>query len=142
MRLPAGRIASTIAMSVALIMPVGAAFAADQPVAAPMIDPIGQVAPPIALPPAVSSEATRPAAQSLDDGILSDTRGGQAIVIGNQTLNSSLTGNTVAGNYTAGAVSLSDNAFSNFSGMGNVVINTGAQANLQSAMNLTVNLGH
>ena len=78
----------------------------------------------------------------LDDAILGEERGGQAIVIGNQTLQSSLTGNTIAGNYTAGAISLSDNAFANFNGMGNVVINSGAQANLQSAMNLTVNLGH
>jgi hypothetical protein len=37
---------------------------------------------------------------------------------------------------------MSDNAFTNFNGMGNVVINTGAQANLQSAMNLTINLGN
>lgn len=78
----------------------------------------------------------------LDDVILGEERGGQAIVIGNQTLQSSLTGNTIAGNYTAGAISFSDNAFANFNGMGNVVINSGAQANLQSAMNLTVNLGH
>ena len=77
----------------------------------------------------------------LDDAILGEERGGQAIVIGNQTLQSSLTGNTIAGNYTAGAISLSDNAFANFNGMGNVVINSGAQANLQSAMTLTVTLG-
>ncbi len=90
--------------------------------------------------PAVSGPDTHGVA--LDDSILGEERGGQAIVIGNQTLQSSLTGNTIAGNYTAGAISLSDNAFANFNGMGNVVINSGAQANLQSAMNLTVNLGH
>ncbi|HEX7819437.1 MAG TPA: hypothetical protein VF463_02330 [Sphingobium sp.] len=73
---------------------------------------------------------------------MGSARGGVAIVVGNQTLKSSLSGNTIAGNYTAGAVSFSDNAFSNFNGMGNVVVNTGAQANLQSAMNLTINLGN
>lgn len=78
----------------------------------------------------------------LDDASLAQERGGQAIVIGNQTLNSSISGNTIAGNYTAGAISLSQNAFANFNGMGNVVINSGAQANLQSAMNITVNLGN
>ncbi|QKS00502.1 hypothetical protein F9288_13395 [Sphingomonas sp. CL5.1] len=86
--------------------------------------------------------AARPTVVALDDAQLGQERGGQAIVVGNQTLNSSLTGNTIAGNYTAGAITLSDNAFANFNGMGNVVINSGAQANLQSAMNLTVNLGN
>jgi hypothetical protein len=88
----------------------------------------------------VGGVAALPAA--LDDAALGSARGGEAIVVGNQTLKSSLSGNTIAGNYTAGAVSMSDNAFTNFNGMGNVVINTGAQANLQSAMNLTINLGN
>ena len=92
--------------------------------------------------PAPPAEAARPPVVALDDAQLGQERGGQAIVVGNQTLNSSLTGNTIAGNYTAGAITLSDNAFANFNGMGNVVINSGAQANLQSAMNLTVNLGN
>ncbi len=92
-------------------------------------------------PPAPPVETARPPVVALDDAQLGQERGGQAIVVGNQTLNSSLTGNTIAGNYTAGAITLSDNAFANFNGMGNVVINSGAQANLQSAMNLTVNLG-
>ena len=90
--------------------------------------------------PATDSSAAHAAV--LDDAILGEQRGGQAIVIGNQTLQSALTGNTIAGSYVAGAISLSDNAFANFNGMGNVVINSGAQANLQSAMNLTVNLGN
>lgn len=91
-----------------------------------------------------SASVGTPAALSaaLDDAALGSARGGVAIVVGNQTLKSSLSGNTIAGNYTAGAVSFSDNAFSNFNGMGNVVVNTGAQANLQSAMNLTINLGN
>jgi hypothetical protein len=90
-----------------------------------------------------SERPPQPAAGTmLDDATLSNARGGQAIVVGNQTLKSSISGSTIAGNYTAGAISLSDNAFSNFSGMGNVIINTGAQANLQSAMNVTVNLAN
>ncbi|HEX7852223.1 MAG TPA: hypothetical protein VF503_00845 [Sphingobium sp.] len=91
-----------------------------------------------------STPAKVPAAlpAALDDAALGAARGGEAIVVGNQTLQSSLSGNTIAGNYTAGAVNLSENAFSSFNGMGNVVINTGAQASLQSAMNLTINLGN
>ena len=102
----------------------------------------------LAVPP-VQAQTTPPAtatpldhAVTLNDATLGEERGGQAIVIGNQALQSSLSGNTIAGNYIAGAISLWDNAFANFNGMGNVVINSGAQANLQSAMNLTVNLGN
>ncbi len=66
-------------------------------------------------------------------------RGGQAIVLSNQTLTAIVNGNVLNGNYVAGQISLTDNALSNFSGMGNFVINTGAQNNLQSAMNVTIN---
>jgi hypothetical protein len=76
---------------------------------------------------------------ALSDDALSDLRGGQAIVIGNQTLNAINSGSILNGNYTAGSVALTDNALSNFNGLGNVLINTGAQNNLQSAMNVTIN---
>ena len=39
------------------------------------------------------------------------------------------------------SVSLSDNALSGFNGVGNVLINTGAQVSLQAGMNLTINIG-
>ena len=134
------RVGGTIAASIALIIPIGAAFAQDRVAAAPTIATSPQAQ--MRTAPASASGAAPVATRPLDDSTLSDTRGGQGFVIGNQTLKSSLSGNTIAGNYTAGAVSFSDNAFSNFSGMGNVVINTGAQASLQSAMNITVNLGN
>jgi hypothetical protein len=78
-----------------------------------------------------------------NDGALSDDdllqlRGGHAIVVGNQTL-TAVTNGTFNGNYSAGSVTLADNALSNFNGLGNLVINTGAQNNLQSAMNVTIN---
>jgi hypothetical protein len=72
-----------------------------------------------------------------DDDLL-QLRGGQAIVVGNQTL-TAVTNGTFNGNYAAGSVTLADNALSNFNGLGNLVINTGAQNNLQSAMNVTIN---
>lgn len=83
-------------------------------------------------------------ANVLADDILADDdllqlRGGHAIVVGNQTLTAISNGNAFTGNYTAGSIALADNALSNFNGLGNLVINTGAQNNLQSAMNVTIN---
>jgi hypothetical protein len=72
---------------------------------------------------------------------LGELRGGQTIVVGNQTLTAVTTGNVINGDYRAGDVSLSDNAFSNFNGVGNLAINTGAQVSLQSAVNLVINVG-
>ncbi len=76
---------------------------------------------------------------AISDADLTDMRGGQAIVIGTQTLTAVNSGSVLNGNYTAGSIALSDNALSNFNGLGNVLINTGAQNNLQSAMNVTIN---
>ena len=67
-------------------------------------------------------------------------RAGGTLVAGNQSLSAVTTGNTLNGNYTSGAVTLSDNALANFSGIGNFAINTGAQVSLQSGMNLTINI--
>ena len=80
--------------------------------------------------------------KKLDDGNLSEARGGQAVVVGKQSLTSTVTGSTINGNYTAGTIVFSESALSNFSGHGERRVNSGAQANLQSAMNLTVNLGN
>lgn len=78
-------------------------------------------------------------ANILADDDLLQMRGGHAIVVGNQTLTAISNGNAFTGNYTAGSIALADNALSNFNGLGNLVINTGAQNNLQSAMNVTIN---
>lgn len=71
---------------------------------------------------------------------LDDTRGGQAIVAGSQTLTSVLSGNRVNGDYSAGAITLSGDALSNFNGIGNFAINTGAQVSLQTGVNLTIHV--
>lgn len=71
---------------------------------------------------------------------LEELRGGEAIVLGNQTLAAVSNGNTIGGAYTAGNVAISDSALSNFAGLGNIVINTGAQNNLQAGVNLVINL--
>ena len=87
--------------------------------------------------------AARPERKSpmLNDNELETLRGGQSLVITNQTMESMVSGNVLKGDYTAGAVTLSDFALSNFNGVGNLLINTGAQVSAQSGMNLTINLG-
>ena len=77
---------------------------------------------------------------SLSDTDLGELRGGDAIVVGTQTLTAINSGTVINGNYTAGNIRIADNALSNFNGLGNLVINTGAQNNLQSAMNVTINI--
>lgn len=77
----------------------------------------------------------------LADGDLDELRGGESLVVGNQTLVAITSGNVIAGDYTAGSVSLSDFALSNFNGIGNLLINTGGQVSLQTGMNLIINVG-
>jgi hypothetical protein len=114
--------------------------AAAEPVVLPTDTPLAlaaaSVAPSLEAVPAGTDDTI------LADDALNDQRGGQAIVIGNQTLNAVNSGSTINGNYTAGAVAISDNALSNFNGLGNVLINTGALNNLQSAMNVTINIAN
>ncbi|VXC91263.1 hypothetical protein [Sphingomonas sp. AX6] len=76
----------------------------------------------------------------LSETELATTRGGQTLIINNQTLKAITSGNVIGGDYVAGDISFSDNAFANFAGIGNFTINTGAQNNLQTAMILTVNV--
>jgi hypothetical protein len=74
------------------------------------------------------------------DTELDGERGGHAVTLANQSLTAISTGSVINGNYNAGGVSISDNALSNFNGIGNVLINTGAQNNLQSGMNVVINI--
>ena len=79
--------------------------------------------------------------EPLPDEVLGDLRGGESLTVANQTMVAITTGNVLNGDYTAGSVSLSDFALSNFNGVGNLMINTGAQVSLQTGMNLTINVG-
>jgi hypothetical protein len=76
----------------------------------------------------------------VSDGDLDQNRGGESIVVGNQTLRAITSGNTLNGDYAAGSITLTNGALSNFNGIGNFAINTGAQVSLQSGMNLTINI--
>lgn len=91
-------------------------------------------------PPFVPPPITRKSPM-LSNAELDTQRGGETLVITSQTMNAITSGN-VMGDYSAGDVSLSDFALSNFNGVGNLLINTGAQVSLQSGMNLTINLGN
>jgi hypothetical protein len=79
---------------------------------------------------------------ALSDEALDQLRGGEAMVVTNQTLVAITSGNVINGNYAAGNVSISDYALSNFNGLGNLLINTGAQVSLQTGMNITINVNH
>jgi hypothetical protein len=88
----------------------------------------------------VEAPAARPSSRDpaiLSEDELAGQRGG--FVIGSQTLTAVTTGNVINGDYVAGNVFLSDNALSNFTGVGNLLINTGGQVSLQAAMNLSIN---
>ena len=99
-----------------------------------------ELAPPT-VPPAIFA-TVEPVAENeaVADEDLLVLRGGQALVIANQTMTAINTGSVLNGDYTAGSISFSDNALANFNGFGNVVVNTGAQNNLQSGLNLTINI--
>lgn len=94
---------------------------------------------PDAQPPAPASVAGP--AQS--DVALGDLAGRGAddvsVALTEQSLSALNTGNTIqASSVTSGAISLQDNALSGFSGISNVMMNTGHNNNLQSNMSVTV----
>lgn len=77
---------------------------------------------------------------STDDlGALSGGTGVDVDVITEQTLTAVNTGNTVTGQtVTSGQINIGANAFSGFEGVGNFMMNTGHNNNLQSSMNVSV----
>ena len=79
--------------------------------------------------------------KALSDNELDALRGGDGntTIISSQTLNAVTSGNAINGGFTAGDVSISDSALSNFNGIANIIINTGAQVSLQTGMNVTIN---
>lgn len=91
-----------------------------------------------------------PSAQDLpDDGMtelsledmdaLAGGTGVDIVMITDQTLTATNTGNTVTGDVVgSGQVNLGSGAFSGYSGLGNFVINTGHNNNLQSTMSVSV----
>ena len=76
---------------------------------------------------------------SEDMDALSGGTGVEVIVDTDQFLNATNNGNTVTGDTVgSGQVTISSGAFSGYDGIGNFVINTGHNNNLQSSMNVSV----
>src|SRR5579863_4349547 len=72
---------------------------------------------------------------ALDDTALAGISGGQSVNTATQTLTANSTGATItAGQVTSGSVDFSDNAFQNFNGIGNVVVNTGNNNVIQGSL--------
>jgi hypothetical protein len=130
----------------ALSLAAAALFTAVPASAAPGATANGYPALTVVIPASVDtlSEPTETSSAEFEivsEDALSELRGGETLVVGNQTLTAITTGNVINGNYVAGTVSLSDAALSNFSGLGNLLINTGAQNSIQSGMNVVINVG-
>jgi len=77
---------------------------------------------------------------SLDDmEALSGGTGFEVVIDTDQVLTATNSGNTVIGDtVSSGQVNLGSGAFSGYDGIGNFVINTGHNNNLQSSMNVSV----
>ncbi|MCX7357599.1 MAG: hypothetical protein NT015_05600 [Alphaproteobacteria bacterium] len=77
---------------------------------------------------------------SLEDmGALSGGTGVEVVIDTGQVLTATNTGNSVTGDtVSSGQVNLGSGAFSGYDGIGNFVINTGHNNNLQSSMNVSV----
>lgn len=74
-----------------------------------------------------------------DMDALAGGTGVDIVMITDQTLTAFNNGNTVTGDtVTSGQVNLGANAFSGYAGLGNFVINTGHNNNLQSSMSVSV----
>jgi hypothetical protein len=88
-------------------------------------------------PPDVYAEDRR----ALSSEELDDLRGGEAIVIqySAQTLTAVNAGNSVTGDTVgSGAVNLASNTFNGYDGIGNFVINTGHNNNLQGSISVSI----
>ena len=102
----------------------------------PETTPIEQTAPDVQ---AADIETEADGALSLEE--LGDLRGGEAIVIQytTQTLTAVNAGNSVNGDTIgSGAVNLGSGAFNGYDGIGNFVINTGHNNNLQGSISVSI----
>jgi hypothetical protein len=87
--------------------------------------------------PSASAEVEVLSLEDMD--ALAGGTGVDIVMITDQTLGAINSGNTVSGDVVgSGEVSLGSGAFSGYSGLGNFVINTGHNNNLQSSMNVSI----
>ncbi|MDB5442810.1 MAG: hypothetical protein JWP73_1186 [Phenylobacterium sp.] len=93
-------------------------------------------------PPAAIASLSTPTPTEPDKA-LGDISGRGAAAITDQDLVAVNSGNTITANTVgSGAITLRDNALSGFGGVGNFVMNTGHNNNLQSTMSVTIVIGH
>ncbi|HEY2359164.1 MAG TPA: hypothetical protein VGH86_17065 [Phenylobacterium sp.] len=89
--------------------------------------------PPVALP------STRKALTADEMASISGGAEVSVEVLNRQQLTGTTTGNTItAGSLVSGTVNFSDNALNGFTGIGNFVVNTGANNTLQGAISVSV----
>jgi hypothetical protein len=90
------------------------------------------------MPASASADVTEVLSMEDMDALAGGT-GVDIVMITDQTLTAVNTGNTVIGETIgSGQVNLGSGAFSGYSGLGNFVINTGHNNNLQSSMSVSV----
>ena len=115
---------------IAMFAWAAAAYAADR-----------EAKPADTLPAPVAAPQAAPPAPITSDAELASLSGGRETVVSltDQDLTAVNTGNTInASTVGSGAISLSGGALSGFNGVGNFVMNTGHNNNLQSSMSVTV----
>ncbi|MEZ5972182.1 MAG: hypothetical protein R3C31_10280 [Hyphomonadaceae bacterium] len=96
-----------------------------------------EAAPEAAASPAPAGEAELLSSEDMD--ALSGGTGVEVVVDTGQVLTATNSGNSVTGDTIgSGQVNLGSGAFSGYDGIGNFVINTGHNNNLQSSMNVSV----
>ena len=94
-------------------------------------------------PPAAATAQPSATTPAEPDKALGDISGRGAVAITEQDLVALNSGNTITANTVgSGAITLRDNALSGFGGVGNFVMNTGHNNNLQSTMSVTIVIGH
>lgn len=108
----------------------------------PQVGPIElAIEAPLLETPAVEAAATPFGTAVVDAADLSEMSGGQAVVvsISNHDLDAINHGNSITANTVgSGTVELGSGAFSGFNGIGNFVINTGHNNNLQGSLSVNV----
>jgi hypothetical protein len=92
---------------------------------------------PASASPAPADEAELLSLEDMD--ALAGGTGVEVVVDTEQVLNATNTGNSVTGDVVgSGQVNIGSGAFSGYDGIGNFVINTGHNNNLQSSMNVSI----
>jgi hypothetical protein len=131
----------TIFFSVSAAAVMAASLAWADPVETATPEPDAMPAP-AAVEPATPAETPDDQTQALSPDEMGAISAGDGTVVETlttQQLNGATTGNSiVTGSLVSGAVNFSPTALSGFNGVGNFVINTGANNTLQGAINISV----